>query len=48
MSISELINKLGESRHDYIRCLVMAAQNIGIRTVVFNNRGLGDELITEI
>ncbi|XP_037046989.1 phospholipase ABHD3-like [Bradysia coprophila] len=37
----------GESRHDYIRCLVMAAQSIGVRTVVFNNRGLaGVELKT--
>ncbi len=37
----------GESRHDYIRCLVTAAQGIGVRTVVFNNRGLcGVELKT--
>lgn len=31
----------GESHHDNIRCLVTAALAIGVRTVVFNNRGLG-------
>lgn len=31
----------GESQAEYIKCLVMAAKNIGVRTVVFNNRGLG-------
>lgn len=31
----------GESQAEYIKCLVIAAQQIGIRTVVFNNRGLG-------
>ncbi|XP_037046996.1 protein ABHD1 [Bradysia coprophila] len=31
----------GASQAEYIKCLVMAAQGIGVRTVVFNNRGLG-------
>lgn len=31
----------GESQAEYIKCLVIAASQIGIRTVVFNNRGLG-------
>lgn len=31
----------GESQAEYIKCLVTAANNAGIRTVVFNNRGLG-------
>lgn len=31
----------GASQAEYIKCLVLAAQSIGIRTVVFNNRGLG-------
>lgn len=31
----------GESQAEYIKCLVLAAQAIGLRTVVFNNRGLG-------
>lgn len=31
----------GESQAEYIKCLVMAANRTGIRTVVFNNRGLG-------
>lgn len=31
----------GESQAEYIKCLVTAANMIGIRTVVFNNRGLG-------
>lgn len=36
----------GESQAEYIKCLVIAAQQIGIRTVVFNNRGLGGIDIT--
>uniref|UniRef100_A0A6B2E6U6 Putative alpha/beta hydrolase n=1 Tax=Phlebotomus kandelakii TaxID=1109342 RepID=A0A6B2E6U6_9DIPT len=31
----------GESQAEYIKCLVTAANIIGVRTVVFNNRGLG-------
>lgn len=31
----------GASQAEYIKCLVMAASHCGIRTVVFNNRGLG-------
>lgn len=31
----------GESQAEYIKCLVTAANRTGIRTVVFNNRGLG-------
>lgn len=31
----------GESQAEYIKCLVCAANRIGIRTVVFNQRGLG-------
>ncbi|XP_037046990.1 phospholipase ABHD3-like [Bradysia coprophila] len=31
----------GDSHSDYVRCLVVAAQGIGVRTVIFNNRGLG-------
>lgn len=31
----------GESQAEYIKCLVIAANQIGIRTVVFCNRGLG-------
>lgn len=31
----------GESQAEYIKCLVYAANNIGLRVVVFNNRGLG-------
>uniref|UniRef100_A0A2M4ARU7 Putative phospholipase abhd3 n=1 Tax=Anopheles triannulatus TaxID=58253 RepID=A0A2M4ARU7_9DIPT len=31
----------GESQAEYIKCLVTAANRIGIRTVVFTNRGLG-------
>lgn len=32
---------IGESQAEYIKCLVFAAKSIGVRTVVFNNRGLG-------
>ncbi|XP_034476667.1 phospholipase ABHD3 isoform X1 [Drosophila innubila] len=31
----------GESQAEYIKCLVLAAQQAGMRVVVFNNRGLG-------
>ncbi|XP_054739716.1 phospholipase ABHD3-like [Anastrepha obliqua] len=31
----------GESQAEYIKCLVIAANNVGMRVVVFNNRGLG-------
>lgn len=31
----------GESQAEYIKCLVIAANQTGLRTVVFNNRGLG-------
>lgn len=31
----------GESQAEYIKCLVTAAGQIGIRCCVFNNRGLG-------
>uniref|UniRef100_A0A1B0FHX4 AB hydrolase-1 domain-containing protein n=1 Tax=Glossina morsitans morsitans TaxID=37546 RepID=A0A1B0FHX4_GLOMM len=31
----------GESQAEYIKCLVYAANNVGLRVVVFNNRGLG-------
>ncbi|XP_017470683.1 PREDICTED: phospholipase ABHD3-like [Rhagoletis zephyria] len=31
----------GESQAEYIKCLVMAANDAGMRVVVFNNRGLG-------
>jgi abhydrolase domain-containing protein 1/3 len=31
----------GESQAEYIKCLVTAANCIGMRSVVFNNRGLG-------
>ncbi|XP_060652117.1 phospholipase ABHD3 isoform X1 [Drosophila nasuta] len=31
----------GESQAEYIKCLVFAAQQAGMRVVVFNNRGLG-------
>lgn len=31
----------GESQAEYIKCLVTAANSIGIRSCVFNNRGLG-------
>ncbi|KAJ6642732.1 Ceramide phosphoethanolamine synthase, partial [Pseudolycoriella hygida] len=31
----------GASQAEYIKCLVLSAKCIGIRTVVFNNRGLG-------
>lgn len=39
--IFDWINSLGASQAEYIKCLVMAAKIIGVRTVVFNNRGLG-------
>lgn len=31
----------GASQADYIKCLVAAAKNVGIKCVIFNNRGLG-------
>ncbi|XP_015521496.1 phospholipase ABHD3 [Neodiprion lecontei] len=31
----------GASQADYIKCLVSAAKKVGIRCVIFNNRGLG-------
>ncbi|XP_075169593.1 abhydrolase domain containing Hydr1 [Haematobia irritans] len=31
----------GESQAEYIKCLVLAASQVGLRVVVFNNRGLG-------
>lgn len=31
----------GASQAEYIKCLVSAAKKIGIRCVIFNNRGLG-------
>lgn len=31
----------GGSQAEYIKCLVSAARKIGIRCVIFNNRGLG-------
>lgn len=31
----------GASQAEYIKCLVLAANHCGMRTVVFNNRGLG-------
>lgn len=31
----------GESQAEYVKCLVFAAQQSGLRVVVFNNRGLG-------
>ncbi|XP_017486191.1 PREDICTED: phospholipase ABHD3-like [Rhagoletis zephyria] len=31
----------GNSQDEYVKCLVFAANNVGIRVVVFNNRGLG-------
>lgn len=30
----------GESQAEYIKCLALSANNIGVRCVVFNNRGL--------
>ncbi|XP_023245008.1 phospholipase ABHD3-like, partial [Copidosoma floridanum] len=31
----------GASHAEYIKCLVYAAKNVGIKCVIFNNRGLG-------
>lgn len=31
----------GASQSEYIKCLVIAGNNMGARIVVFNNRGLG-------
>lgn len=31
----------GESQAEYIKCLVLAANQVNLRVVVFNNRGLG-------
>ncbi|XP_031844691.1 abhydrolase domain containing Hydr1 isoform X2 [Nomia melanderi] len=31
----------GESQAEYIKCLVTSAKKVGIRCVIFNNRGLG-------
>nr|CAD7461417.1 unnamed protein product [Timema tahoe] len=31
----------GASQAEYVKCLTLAANQIGIRIVVFNNRGLG-------
>lgn len=31
----------GGSQSEYIKCLVSAAKKVGIRCVIFNNRGLG-------
>lgn len=31
----------GGSQSEYVRCLVTSAKNIGVRCVIFNNRGLG-------
>ncbi|XP_011494645.1 PREDICTED: abhydrolase domain-containing protein 3-like [Ceratosolen solmsi marchali] len=31
----------GASQAEYIKCLVYAAKNVGIKCVIFNNRGLG-------
>lgn len=31
----------GSSQADYLRCILTASKNVGIRCVVFNNRGLG-------
>lgn len=31
----------GESQAEYVKCLVVAAKQSGLRVVVFNNRGLG-------
>ena len=37
----------GESQAEYIKCLVLAANESGLRCCVFNNRGLGGiDLIT--
>ena len=31
----------GASTAEYVKCLVCAAKTIGVRCVIFNNRGLG-------
>ncbi|XP_067008660.1 protein ABHD1 [Anabrus simplex] len=31
----------GASQADYVKCLVLSAKQLGLRTVVFNNRGMG-------
>ena len=31
----------GASQAEYIKCLVSSAKKVGIRCVIFNNRGLG-------
>lgn len=31
----------GGSQAEYVKCLVLAAKKIGMRCVIFNNRGLG-------
>lgn len=31
----------GGSQAEYVKCLVSAARKVGIRCVIFNNRGLG-------
>ncbi|XP_063220007.1 phospholipase ABHD3 isoform X2 [Bacillus rossius redtenbacheri] len=35
----------GTSQADYVKCLAVAANKIGVRTVVFNNRGLGGVML---
>lgn len=36
----------GASQADYIKGLVLMAEKIGVRTVVFNNRGIGGITLT--
>jgi abhydrolase domain-containing protein 1/3 len=31
----------GASQAEYVKCLLYAAKNVGIKCVIFNNRGLG-------